>query len=240
MNAEKQFQEMPSRVMQPKREGAALQMYDNRQDAALQAKMIDTIQREGEDEDELLQGKFPVQRQEGEEDELLQGKFTTQLAEEDEELMQGKFVAQLAEKDDELMQGKFVSQMQDEDELMQGKFETVQRQTENQTGIPDAVKQRMEDSFGTDFSSVRVHPDSSKAPEVGALAYTQGTDIHFAPGQFKPDTTAGQELLGHELTHVVQQAEGRVQPTTEIGGMPVNDNEALEHEADVRGAQAVR
>lgn len=61
MNAEKQFQEMPSRVMQPKREGAALQMYDNRQDAALQAKMIDTIQREGEDEDELLQGKFAVQ-----------------------------------------------------------------------------------------------------------------------------------------------------------------------------------
>lgn len=138
------------------------------------------------------------------------------------------------------MQGKFVSQMQDEDELMQGKFETAQRQTENRTGIPDAVKQRMEDSFGTDFSSVRVHPDSSKAPEVGALAYTQGTDIHFAPGQFKPDTAAGQELLGHELTHVVQQAEGRVQPTTEIGGMPVNDNEALEHEADVRGAQAVR
>ncbi|HBO26705.1 MAG TPA: cell division protein FtsK [Culturomica sp.] len=215
-------------------------MYDNRQDAALQAKMIDTIQREGEDEDELLQGKFAVQRQEGEEDELLQGKFTTQLAEEDEELMQGKFVAQLAEEDDELMQGKFVSQMQDEDELMQGKFETAQRQAENRTGIPDAVKQRMEDSFGTDFSSVRVHPDSSKAPEVGALAYTQGTDIHFAPGQFKPDTTAGQELLGHELTHVVQQAEGRVQPTTEIGGMPVNDNEALEHEADVRGAQAVR
>ena len=226
MNAEKQFQEMPSRVMQPKREGAALQMYDNRQDAALQAKMIDTIQREGEDEDELLQGKFAVQRQEGEEDELLQGKFTTQLAEEDEELMQGKFVAQLAEEDDELMQGKFVSQMQDEDELMQGKFETAQRQAENRTGIPDAVKQRME--------------DSSKAPEVGALAYTQGTDIHFAPGQFKPDTAAGQELLGHELTHVVQQAEGRVQPTTEIGGMPVNDSEALEHEADVRGAQAVR
>ena len=44
-----------------------------------------------------------------------------------------------------------------------------------------------------------------------ALAYTQGTDIHFAPGQFEPDTSAGQQLLGHELTHVIQQAEGRVQ-----------------------------
>lgn len=121
----------------------------------------------------------------------------------------------------------------DDDELMQGKFD-------NQTGIPDMVKQRMEGSFGTDFSSVRVHPESSKAPEVGALAYTQGTDIHFAPGQFKPDTSAGQQLLGHELTHVIQQAEGRVQPTTEIGGMAVNDDAGLEREADLMGSIATQ
>lgn len=133
-----------------------------------------------------------------------------------------------------------VQRVEDEDELLQGKFEQpVQRQVENQTGIPDVVKQRMEDSFGTDFSGVRVHPESSKAPEVGALAYTQGTDIHFAPGQFKPDTTGGQQLLGHELTHVIQQAEGRVQPTTEVGGMAVNDDVSLETEADVLGAKAV-
>lgn len=128
-------------------------------------------------------------------------------------------------------------QCQDEDEdLLQGKFVGEA----NTTGIPDNVKQRMEDSFGTDFSGVRVHPESSKAPEVGALAYTQGTDIHFAPGQFKPDTSAGQQLLGHELAHVVQQAEGRVQPTTEVGGMPVNDDVSLEHEADVLGAKSAR
>lgn len=121
----------------------------------------------------------------------------------------------------------------DDDELIQGKFD-------NQTGIPDMVKQRMEGSFGADFSSVRVHPESSKAPEVGALAYTQGTDIHFAPGQFKPDTSAGQQLLGHELTHVIQQAEGRVQPTTEIGGMAVNDDAGLEREADLMGSIATQ
>ena len=152
-------------------------------------------------------------------------------------------IVQRAEDEDDLLQGKFVVQRdeEEEDDLLQGKFEQpLQRKVENNTGIPDDVKQRMEDSFGTDFSSVRVHPDSAKAPEVGALAYTQGTDIHFAPGQFKPDTSAGQQLLGHELTHVVQQAEGRVQPTTEIGGIPVNDNEGLEHEADVLGAKAAR
>ena len=158
---------------------------------------------------------------------------STQLMEDNrvQSVLQAKMV--------ETMQGKFAVQrdVEDEDELLQGKF-VAQRQTKNQTGIPDYVIQGMESSFGTDFSSVRVHPDSSKAPEVGALAYTQGTDIHFAPGQFKPDTSAGQQLLGHELTHVIQQAEGRVQPTTEVGGMAVNDDLSLEHEADVMGAKA--
>lgn len=191
MNAEKQFQEPPSQVIQGKERSEALHLADNRQVAAAQAKMVEAIQRQDTDDDELLQGKFTAQ---------LEG--------------------------------------DDENELMQGKFETAQRQAENQTGMPDTVKQRMEDSFGADFSSVRVHPDSQKAPEVGALAYTQGTDIHFAPGQFKPDSSAGQQLLGHELAHVVQQAEGRVQPTTEIGGMAVNDDASLENEADVLGEKA--
>lgn len=192
MNAEKMNMDaVPSRVQQSKRNDDGLRMVDNRTLSAIQAKMVDIVQRTEDDEDDLLQGKFVAQRDE------------------------------------------------DEDDLLQGKFEQpVQAKSENQTGIPDNVRQRMEDSFGTDFSSVRVHPESSKAPEVGALAYTQGTDIHFAPGQFKPDTSAGQQLLGHELTHVIQQAEGRVQPTTEIGGMAVNDNEGLEHEADVLGAKA--
>ena len=91
--------------------------------------------------------------------------------------------------------------------------------------------------LGSDFSDVKIHANSSKAPDIGALAYTQGSDIHFAPGQFKPDTTGGQQLLGHELTHVVQQREGRVKPTTEVNGMPVNDNPGLENEADVMGAK---
>ena len=130
-----------------------------------------------------------------------------------------------------------IQRAEDEEELLQGKFETVQR-NENHTGMPDGVKAQMEDSFGTDFSSVRIHPDSSTAPEVGALAYTQGTDIHFAPGQFKPVTSAGQQLLGHELTHVIQQAEGRVSPTTEVSGMPVNDDISLETEADMMGQRA--
>ncbi|NOY84874.1 MAG: DUF4157 domain-containing protein [Nitrospirae bacterium] len=109
---------------------------------------------------------------------------------------------------------------------------------ENKTGMPDDVKAGMEATHKADFSDVQIHPSSAKAPEVGALAYTQGTDIHFAPGQFSPNTTTGKSLLGHELTHVVQQREGRVAPTTEVNGMPVNDNPGLEKEADDFGKKA--
>lgn len=104
-------------------------------------------------------------------------------------------------------------------------------------GIPEPVLQKMETSFGTSFADVNVHV-GGQATDVGALAYTQGSDIHFAPGQYRPDTRAGQELLGHELAHVVQQREGRVQPNAEVAGVPLNDDKALESEADRLGAKA--
>lgn len=120
---------------------------------------------------------------------------------------------------------------------LQQSFATIQKKA-NKTNMPDEVKAGMESSFNTDFSHVNVHANSSKAPEVGALAFTQGSDIHFAPNQFKPETSSGRELLGHELAHVVQQSQGRVQPTTEISGMPVNDTPQLEQEADILGKKA--
>jgi len=165
---------------------------------------------------------------------------TVQMKFTESEPVQGKGIAQRVELDDEeLAQGKFVAQMQiDDEEEIQGKFQPASlpvQKKENQTGLPDHVKDRVESSFNTDFSDVRVHADSGKATQVGALAYTQGSDIHFAPGQFSPDSGAGRQLLGHELAHVVQQRQGRVQPTTEVNGMPVNDNASLEQEADSLG-----
>jgi len=63
-------------------------------------------------------------------------------------------------------------------------------------------------SVRTDFSQVRVHSDeraARSAQEIGALAYTAGDHIVFGAGQFAPETLRGQQLLAHELTHVVQQ-----------------------------------
>ena len=113
----------------------------------------------------------------------------------------------------------------------------IQRQ-ENRTGLPDEVKDKMESTLNADFSNVNIQTNSDSATKAGALAYTQGNNVHFAPGQFKPDTRSGQELIGHELTHVVQQRESSVPATTSVGGMPVNDDPGLEMEADRMGSKA--
>lgn len=102
----------------------------------------------------------------------------------------------------------------------------------NNTGMPDNLKSGIESLSGFSMDDVCVHYNSSKPATVQALAYTQGTDIHVAPGQEKH--------LPHEAWHVAQQMAGRVSPTTNINGMPVNDNAALEHEADVMGEKAVQ
>ena len=82
------------------------------------------------------------------------------------------------------------------------------------------------------MDDVNVHFNSSQPAQLTALAYTQGSDIHVAPGQ--------ERHLPHEAWHVVQQAQGRVKPTMQMkDGVPVNDDEGLEREADVMGAKAL-
>ncbi len=105
--------------------------------------------------------------------------------------------------------------------------------------VPEDVRAKMEGALGMDFSGVRVH-EGPQATAMGALAYTQGTDIHFAPGQYQPHSHRGQELLGHELTHVVQQAQGRVPTPRQSKGMGINRSPILEREADELGRKAAQ
>lgn len=65
-----------------------------------------------------------------------------------------------------------------------------------------------EPRFGANFSAVRIHTEpaaAQTAQRVSARAYTLGSDITFAPGEFRPDSQDGRRLLAHELTHVIQQ-----------------------------------
>jgi hypothetical protein len=75
--------------------------------------------------------------------------------------------------------------------------------------LDPATRAAMEQSFGHDFSRVRVHSDEragESAKLLDADAYTIGDHVAFAPGRFKPDTFEGTALIAHELTHVVQQS----------------------------------
>lgn len=108
----------------------------------------------------------------------------------------------------------------------------VQRQA-NKTGLPDNLKTGIENLSGYSMDDVSVHYNSNKPAQLDAHAYAQGTDIHVASGQEKH--------LSHEAWHVVQQKQGRVKPTLQMGGgVNVNDDVGLEKEADEMGRKAVQ
>ncbi len=98
------------------------------------------------------------------------------------------------------------------------------------------MQRRAEALFGTDFSGVRIHVGPQPA-SIGALAFTTGNDIYFAPGQYSPTTPHGLRLLGHELTHVVQQRAGRARNPFGAGVAVVLDP-GLEAEAERMGGKA--
>jgi Domain of unknown function (DUF4157) len=115
---------------------------------------------------------------------------------------------------------------------LQRRDATLPSANPNNTGLPDNLKSGIESLSGISMDGVKVHYNSPQPAQLNALAYAQGTDIHVAPGQ--------EQHLPHEAWHVVQQAQGRVQPTMQMkAGVSVNDDRGLEHEADVMGARAL-
>ena len=76
------------------------------------------------------------------------------------------------------------------------------------SGQPDNLRAGLEKLSGVELSDVKVHHNSHKPQQVGALAYTKGNDIHIAPGQEK--------YLPHEGWHAVQQKQGIVKPTLQM------------------------
>ncbi|TVQ37899.1 MAG: DUF4157 domain-containing protein [Geminicoccaceae bacterium] len=142
--------------------------------------------------------------------------------------------------EEELLQGRFRgAPVQragfEEEEPLQGRLRGAPVQRTRPLGeggrLPVALQQGLEQLSGMALDDVRVHRGSPHPAEVGALAYAQGQDIHLGPGQ--------ERHLPHEAWHAVQQRQGRVPVTASVGGEPLNDDAALEHEADVMGARAL-
>src|SRR5262245_43421217 len=102
--------------------------------------------------------------------------------------------------------------------------------------LPGAVRRHMESVFGTSFDDVRVFT-GQEASALGLTAFALGRGLYFAPGRFDPDTPAGRFLIGHELTHVLQQRAGRV-PAPAGPGLALVADPLLEAEADAMGRAA--
>lgn len=98
-------------------------------------------------------------------------------------------------------------------------------------GLPDGLRAGIEALSGVSMAGVSVRYDSPHPARVGALAYARGREIHLARGQEKH--------LPHEAWHLTQQARGKVRATGRAGGAPLNDDPALEREADRMGARAL-
>jgi len=101
--------------------------------------------------------------------------------------------------------------------------------------LPPQVRRHMEAFFAVGFSDVRIHVGSA-AVDIGALAFTRGSDIFFAPGHYDPESARGRELLAHELTHVLQQRAGRVTNPCDIAVVVYDED--LEAEARRMGRLA--
>jgi hypothetical protein len=89
------------------------------------------------------------------------------------------------------------------------------------SGAPLSAEQRsrFEAGAGTDLSGVRVHTGAASAgaaAQLGARAFTVGSDIHFGAGQYQPGGAAGDHLLAHEVAHTVQQQGGAPGPQTKL------------------------
>ncbi|MFB9080628.1 DUF4157 domain-containing protein [Flavobacterium procerum] len=184
----------------------------------LQMKAI-PIQKQGIEEEELQMKAIPIQKQGIEEEELQMKAITVQKQDIEEEELQMKAIP--------------IQKQSIEEEHLQGRFDLPLQKKENNTGLPDNLKSGIENLSGYSMDDVKVHYNSDKPAQLQAHAYAQGTDIHIASGQEKH--------LPHEAWHVVQQKQGRVQPTLQMkGNVNVNDDAGLENEADVMGAKALQ
>jgi Domain of unknown function (DUF4157) len=99
--------------------------------------------------------------------------------------------------------------------------------------LPRSTRNEMESAFGVDFGQARIHTGqqaATAARDINASAFTVDQDIYFGEGQYQPDSQQGKHLLAHELTHTLQQANGR--SALQSDAVVSHPDDVLEREAD--------
>jgi hypothetical protein len=176
----------------------------------LAASITPLIQRQAEDEEEiqtklLATSITPLVQRQAEDEEEVQTKSLLQRQAEDEEEVQtfpspggrgGRGEGEIQRRAD----GGFDAGPDVESRLAASQG--------SGSPLPHDVRAAMEPRFGANFSGVRIHTGGEADQlnrQLSAQAFTRGHDIYMAAGKYAPGTSAGNRLLAHELTHVVQQ-----------------------------------
>ena len=132
-----------------------------------------------------------------------------------QEDLQQKEEEEIQEKEDEEVQTLQKQAASDTPESSSSSIETnLQSSKGGGSPMDKETKTEMESGFGADFSSVRIHNDSNAVQmnqQLGAQAFTNGSDIYFNEGKYNPSSNTGKHLLAHELTHTVQQGAASIQ-----------------------------
>jgi hypothetical protein len=197
------------------------------------------LQRKAQDEEKPIQMQAlkeeekPVQRKAQDEKKPVQCKAEKddkpiQMKEEDKESKPVQMKAMDEEKSSIQMK------TEDEQKPIQAKAETSMAQASPKlesrlsdrqgggTPLAPGVRSFMEPRFGQNFAQVRVHTDGEAVQmnkDLHAQAFTHKDNIYFNQGQYNPETKPGQQLLAHELTHVVQQTGGQAQVSRQSGAV---------------------
>ncbi len=104
--------------------------------------------------------------------------------------------------------------------------------------LDDSTREKVGGGLGDSLHDVRVHTDdnaNSLAQSVSARAFTTGSDVYFAKGEHNPGSSEGQQLLAHELTHVVQQRGAATSGPLQVS----QPGDALENEAEAAAGDLV-
>jgi hypothetical protein len=134
--------------------------------------------------------------------------------------------------------GRSAPKAQRQEDDLEARIETSRGQGQT---LPDNLQQQMGQKMGADFKQVRVHTGSEAnqlSQSLNAKAFTTGSDIYFKQGTYDPNSQAGQKLIAHELTHVVQQGGTSRQPIQKK--VDVNEpDDRFEKEAEKMAETAV-
>ncbi len=226
MEKDKEIQEKPEvQAMDKEEEMAQMQGEEEEEMAQMQGEEEEEMaQMQGEEEEEMAQ----MQGEEEEEMAQMQGEEEEEMAqmqgEEEEEMaqMQGEEEEEMAQMQGEEEEEMAQMQGEEEEEMVQSKkaggttartatpqLAKCLKSTKGQgSPLPKKTRLQMEKAFGADLSKVKIHTGDDAVKmnkKLRAQAFTNGFDIYFNEGKFNPESTKGQQLLAHELTHVFQQ-----------------------------------